>query len=1534
MPSYIIEPMRILYNIYRIIRSFLVAALTAVIGLYVILYIVLSIPSVQKEVKKIGEAELSKLLHTEVRVGKLQISPFNQVVLHDVLIPDQQGDTLLSVKKIGAGMSIYNLVAKRRMVFTYAEIIGLDGRIRRNDKSSPTNMQFIIDALSPKDTTKPPTKFDFKIYNIVLRRSRLSYDVGSEPYVAGRFDPNHIAVSDLRADVAIPRLKNDDFHVQLKRLSLKERCGFELTDITANTKIGERAIEVSDMRIELPNSLIAPEDFKIEYSALKNIGKELTTMPLAFELANSYVTPSDLKGFLPALENFGTRISITLALRGTVRDLEIPVISVATDDKRIMLNMNGDVKGIDDAKNMSFSIPHVEVRADANEILTLSSHFANLSAGVTSTIGNCGNIRVDGSVSGTLERLKFAGDVSTALGAVRLNGVFANSTSSKTQSYKGAVSTGGLNVGKLLSKEQLLGMAAVDVEVDVSRTGNNIEGSGKGEVKYVDLKGYRYSDITADVAIDENRYEGVVNIDDENLRLHANGVYMDVDGRKTLEMQAQVSDVNFALLNLNDKYPEHRLAFTAEASLAADDPFEAVGNIILHDVSYCDAADNGLHLNDFIVSSDKIDDIQTIKITSDILNGEANGSFDWRCISKVLNNMMVQPFPSMFVSYDLNAMERTRVNDFSYVLNLSVPDELNKFFNLPVKILVPITLSGIVDENTQSAELEISAPYLMQNKKLIEKTWAKAAINGYEDNVSLIARTMMPTKKGKIDLNLNMNGVADRLDTDVRWKIDRKEDFSGNVNVSALLSRSDDEQRTLNADIDINPTKLVFNDTAWQMHPAKITVMGRNVKVENFMASCDKQYISIDGEVSDDDLSQLCVDLNDINLDYVFETLAIDNVMFGGRATGRFYATNVYSKLPRLSTPNLHVDGLAYNNATLGDADIVSRWSHEDKAVTIDAKLSQANGGKSTINGKIFPTMDSLYFEFRTQKVNIGFMKPFMSAFTSDVEGEASGFACLYGNFKRIDLYGDIFADRLRMKLDYTNTYYTTSDSIKITPGNISFKNVVLRDPEGHTAKLDGWVRHDFFHDARFNFSVTEAKDFLCYNVTQEISPIWYGTIYGDGSAFVKGEPGSVDIDVNMRTAANSRFTFVLSDEQFATEYTFITFIDSSKKNKEHDVNDSIPDVVRMMANANNKERSMTPATRYRINLMAEVTPLAQMVLVMDPVGGDRIKATGSGNLRMTYSNIDDKLSMHGTYELEKGNYNFTLQDIIVREFSIKENSKIEFDGDPYHAKLDVTAYYALNANLTDLDESFATDKDMNRTNVPVQALMIVTGDIKEPKVDFDLAFPTLTSEAHGKIRSVISTTDMMNRQIIYLLALNRFYTPEYMGATSTRNNELASVASSTISSQLSSILGQLSENWSISPNFRSDKGDFSDIEVELALSSQLLNNRLLFNGNFGYRDNTMNTRNSNFIGDFDIEYLLTKNGNIRLKAYNHFNDQNYYIKSALTTQGLGVVFKHDFDRLFDFLKKTPKPVLSIQPSDTVPSGTLMNPERRKEDEL
>ena len=237
-------------------------------------------------------------------------------------------------------------------------------------------------------------------------------------------------------------------------------------------------------------------------------------------------------------------------------------------------------------------------------------------------------------------------------------------------------------------------------------------------------------------------------------------------------------------------------------------------------------------------------------------------------------------------------------------------------------------------------------------------------------------------------------------------------------------------------------------------------------------------------------------------------------------------------------------------------------------------------------------------------------------------------------------------------------------------------------------------------------------------------------------------------------------------------------------------------------------------------------------------------------------------------------------------------------------------AAYRVNTNLSDLDKSFSTDRDLNRTNVPVDALLKVRGDLQAPEISFDISLPTLTSDVERKVRSIISTEDLMSRQIIYLLALNRFYTPEYMGSTSNGGGELASVASSTISSQLSNIMGQLTDKFTLAPSFRSDKGDFSDMEVDVSLSSKLLNNRLLINGNFGYRDRS--TSQTTFVGDFDIEYLLSRNGNLRLKAYNHFNDQNYYLKSSLTTQGIGVVYRKEFDNPFTWLRRRKKSMVSV----------------------
>jgi hypothetical protein len=158
-------------------------------------------------------------------------------------------------------------------------------------------------------------------------------------------------------------------------------------------------------------------------------------------------------------------------------------------------------------------------------------------------------------------------------------------------------------------------------------------------------------------------------------------------------------------------------------------------------------------------------------------------------------------------------------------------------------------------------------------------------------------------------------------------------------------------------------------------------------------------------------------------------------------------------------------------------------------------------------------------------------------------------------------------------------------------------------------------------------------------------------------------------------------------------------------------------------------------------------------------------------------------------------------------------------------------------------------------------------------------------------------------------LGIGKFYTYDYTTA-STQSNATSSLAFTTLSSQLNNMLSQWmdNKNWNIGANLSTGLEGWTDVEAEAVLSGRLLNNRLLINGNFGYRDNAL--ANTNFVGDFEAILLLTKNGEWRLRGYNETNDR-YFIKSTLTTQGIGLIYKKDFDNWLElfrsFMKKKKK---------------------------
>ena len=230
---------------------------------------------------------------------------------------------------------------------------------------------------------------------------------------------------------------------------------------------------------------------------------------------------------------------------------------------------------------------------------------------------------------------------------------------------------------------------------------------------------------------------------------------------------------------------------------------------------------------------------------------------------------------------------------------------------------------------------------------------------------------------------------------------------------------------------------------------------------------------------------------------------------------------------------------------------------------------------------------------------------------------------------------------------------------------------------------------------------------------------------------------------------------------------------------------------------------------------------------------------------------------MFGNYRINQGVYKFSLQEVIRKDFVIKNGSTITFNGAPLDANLDIQASYTVNsASLNDLipEESSSI---IQQPNVKVNCIMNLSGILVRPTIKLGIELPNERDEVQTLVRNYISTEEQMNMQILYLLGIGKFYTED--ARNNQNSNVMSSVLSSTLSGQLNNALSQVFEtnNWNIGTNLSTGDKGWTDMEVEGILSGQLLNNRLLINGNFGYRDNPM--ANTNFVGDFEAEWLINR---------------------------------------------------------------------------
>lgn len=1492
-----------LRSAYRVVRSVLFTAVCVVVGLFVALYVVISLPPVQNRIKEKLSKFASDYIGAPLTCERLDIYPFNEVRLHGVRLLTPKGERCVSAELIGAGISLSKLIFDGKIELSYAEIVGLDARLWKDAPDAPLNIQFLIDALSSKDKKKPPTRLDLKLHNVVIRRSSFSWD---KRWIAATADPrkmdfNHLKLTGIKADIAIPRIANNDFIIDLRRLSFSEEAGFDLESLSCNAHVTDKGLAVSGLRIKLPGSDISVSPLRLSYNGFPDLLASLKSSSHSLRIADAEVTPSDFSAFFPPLFALQSPYRFDVKAKGSYTDIILQRFSLRNSDKSLRLDLAGNAVK-DDAGKLSVSLKSLKLLARQHAINSILQAFLPDGGNISQRISRLGNVNADikGGFALGAKKGYAEGKVETSAGASSF-GVKGGWDNRKNFFVDGKAAVDDANLALLLDKE-ILGYASLEADAKLSCRDGRYYGNLSAKVPYVDYGANRFSDISFDGDISGDKFSAKLVTTDPLVSLSADVSHSGAGEDSYWTLEGNISEFHPAAFGLLRNYGNSTLAGALHADIRGKSPYEMTGNLTLEDFRFSSPVRGNLEINSLEVSS-SVDDSHTRHYTmeSDFcsLDAESRGTLpeDIATVRRLLSTVLPE-----YISGQASMPHATLPGgDFSLTFKLQPSDELFDFLRLPVRPLMVSTVIAAYDSSSDCLKLNMNAPYILQGKnKLIKSTAADISLSGAEGLTGLIS-TNMPLKNDRISLHLSLDGSERETGAAIGWVMDGNASNTGRIDViaSPVPAMNGAGKGVV---VKILDSRFSLNGEEWSVEPASVSYRDRFANIDNILLRHDKQFLRIDGSASDNPSDMITVDLNDIDLQYVFDILNINYVNFGGHATGRVTASDVFSSRPILKTQRLFVKNLAYNESVLGDAELESHWDMDEKMVAINADIKEGDISSATVRGGVYVTRDSLSFDFNTDNTRIDCLQPFMSGFTSSVKGRATGHLKLYGTFADVDLGGRVFADTISMLVDQTNVVYSASDSVIFTPGRITIPKLRLYDKYGNSALLTGEVRHRFLHDAEFDFDVTNARHLLVFDTDEKTNGVWYGHIFANGSASIHGVPGLVNLTGNVSSARGSSFTFALDERETAADYAFLTFTDK-RKEQELMVAENVEEKIEDKFAARIQKTLIEAPSIFALNLNLTVTPDATINLIMDPKAGDKIVAHGNGGIRFTYDTKSDEFGLYGKYVLSDGTYNFSLQDLILRNFTIRNGSSISFNGDPLQGILDIAAAYRVNANITDLDPSFANDPDLNRKSVPVDAVLNVTGDINSPEIKFDLDMPTMTPEVERKIRSLISTDEMMNIQAIYLLALNRFYTPEYSG--SGQGGELASVASSTISSQISNIIGSLTDKFTLAPSFKSDRSDFSDLEFDLALSSSLFNNRLLINGNVGYRDK--NTSLTTFVGDFDIEYLLNRSGSLRLKAYNHFNDASYYLKSALTTQGLGIIYRKEFDNPFQFLRKKKK---------------------------
>lgn len=1514
-------------NLKRL-EKILVNAVGTVLAVYAAIVLLFSLPFMQRALANWTANVLSDQLKSKVEIGSVNLGFLNRIIINDVTLYEPSGKQMASIARVSASINLFSLLREKVDIGT-AQLFGVKATLYKETPESVSNYQFLVDAFTDQENEEPST-INLHLGSFIMRHADISYDVLSEETHQGSIDMNHLHLYEGGMNAVLRCLTNDSLNVSIRRLQAKElNAGLTVKDTKLKLVANKQGATLSGFSMSLPHSILSLDSLHVNYERWESD----STFQLRCSPIKGSVTPSDLAFLDTRLAKLVEPIGFNLSMEGDEKEVTIHALDVQKPNENLVLNTTGSILNPlnKQTREMHWNISRLHV---ANEeaiqwMQLLAPHQASESiwqaAGTVSYMG-----AIDYHADGTIAS---QGKITTGVG---------NATYDLTYDAEhfliGTVQGDSVHLDKLQGSDQWGTTSfAIDLALDLANLQPFPAGTIEGKIHDICYRGYHYQNILFDAQSTSAQVAGSVSIDDENVKAQTDFTYRDTP-TKDIQANLDLERLVPHRLHLTEEHIGEELNLQAAVNLRGNDFKHLYGDVVFNDI-HLSTPSESYHVNGIRLTAQHQENGESMyEVNSDILSGTIQGKVSLQEIAGSFVNQLAYHLPVLFKPMT------TENTSFTYDLTLTDAPILHHLTAADFHISKPLHIFGNLTSAEKLMTLQVDAPCLTYNGKQYDDI--AIACNGTTNNMNVhaIASTLQPgDDDDEPDTSTKLDVMADVHNNTITSDLYLNTKGANTIILQLLpIVQFSDSLGSTKTDITLRKSSAVINDTAWTVSPSRISLYKKNIECHQvkFANNNTNSYLSIDGKASNLPSDSLVATLNNLEIQYFLSLVNFSVVRFAGKASGHAVVNNVLgSGVPDLRA-NLYVEDLSIQEGPLGDANITAHWNQEVEGISVSGRIidlyhvpdgltgrDKSITGITTVNGWISPAKNDMQLNVNTLNTNAKFLHGFLRGVFKEITGCVTGPISIIGPLNNVNIVGDAVPN-MNLRLRATNVpYHIEGDTLHMRPYLFDFKDISIYDRFGHRSTINGQVTHRNMKNFAYHFKA-DLHELLAYDEKEFNSDKFLATVFADGNLSIDGSDGHpLYVNASVTPTRGSVFAYDAATPDAITGNSFIEFRDRDSvmtfnphlfDRHPHEGEEAIetaPVVKDSLTIVKEAKRNYN--SDIFINFDINLTPACEVKLRMDNIEDGYMRTFGNAQITAKWYN-KGSFQMFGNYNINAGSYRLYLQDIIFRDLALQPGSLVEFNGNPFDANIHLICHHTINSvPLSDLTSTTAFSQN---NKVKVICILDITGKLGNMDFKFDMDIPNVNEEVRQLVRSMINSEEEMNTQMIYLLGLGRFYPNEYARANGNGNSGQAmnSLLSSTLSGQINQMLSNMigrESNWSFGSSLTTGEKGWDDLDVEGILEGRLLDERLLINGAFGYRDNTL-TNQTNFIGDFEVKWRLSQKGNLYVKAYNQTNDR-YFTKATLNTQGLGLSWRHDFENIRKRIKEKEKSQQRKKTKDT-----------------